>query len=340
MNSDDVNILITVQFQEQKLKELSEIGTKIKLHSRPLAQGEELPEELWAQAEVLYTFRALPQPEQAPNLRWIQFHLAGIEEHLDAPILRQPEVRATTLSGANAPQVAEHALALMLALGHHLPEMFADKSLSKWPTQRSQRYLPNELLGSTVGIIGYGSVGQRLARLLQSFGVTVLASKRELLNANEDSYQADGLGDNKAELPKRLYPGKALRSMIKECDYVVVTVPLTTETRGMLGEKQLADFKPSSYLIDVSRGGVLDHNALTDAIQNHQLAGAALDVFPAEPLPADSPLWEMPNVIISPHVAGLSPHYLDRAFTLFKENLRRYLEKEPLLNQIDLERGY
>ena len=338
--SEESQILITMQFGDEQLQELSALAPAIKIQSRPLAQGQELPEDLWAEAEVLYTFRALPSPEQALKLRWIQFHLAGVEEHLDAPILHSAQVQATSLSGANAPQVAEHALALMLALGHHLPEMFADQSRSAWPTRRSERYQPKELLGSTVGIVGYGSVGQRLARLLQSFGVTILASKRDLLNDGAQDYRVDGQGDPSGELVRRLYPGKALRTMLKECDYIVITVPLTAETQGMIGANQLAALKPSALLVDVSRGGVIDHQALIQALEKSQIAGAALDVFPEEPLPADSPLWEMPNVIISPHVAGLSPHYMDRAFALFKENLRRYLAGEELLNKIDLQRGY
>ena len=316
--NDERQILITVQFSQEQLDELDSLATDFKVVSRPLSQGQELPEEEWASVEILYTIRVLPQPEQAPKMRWIQFHLAGIEEHLDQPILRQVSVQATSLSGANAPQVAEHALALMLALGHHLPEMVADQSRNQWATQRSQRYVPKELLNSTVGIIGYGSVGQRLARLLQSFGVTVLASKRDLLKAQS----------------------KALRSLLKECDYVVVTVPLTQETRGMLGAKQLSAMKPSAILVDVSRGGVVDQEALIHALEKGQFAAAGLDVFAEEPLPADSRLWDLPNVLISPHVAGLSPHYVERAFTLFKENLRRYVDGEELLNKIDLERGY
>ncbi len=338
--SEERQVLITVEFSPQQLDELRALSPYIKVQSHPLAQGAELPEDKWARAEVLYTFRALPQPEHAPNLRWIQFHLAGIEEHLNAPVLHRPDVQATTLSGANAPQVAEHALALMLALGHHVDDMLVDQLQRKWPTRRAERYLANELLGSTVGIIGYGSIGQRLARLLQSFDVTILAAKRDLLSNDRPDYLVDGQGDPTASLVRRLYPGKALRTMLKDCDYIVITVPLTADTRGMIGAKQLAALKPSAYLIDVSRGGVLDHTALISALEKKQLAGAALDVFPEEPLAADSPLWELPNVIISPHVAGLSPHYLERAFALFKENMRRYLAGEDLLNKINLERGY
>jgi phosphoglycerate dehydrogenase-like enzyme len=340
MMSEKRQLLLTVQFTLEQLEELQSIAPGFNIVSHPLAHGQDLPEELWANVEVLYTFRSLPLPEQAPMLRWIQFHLAGVEEHLDHPSLHQVKVQASTLSGANAPQVAEHALALMLALGHHLPEMVADQGRNQWPTQRTERYVPKELINSTVGIIGYGSIGQQLARMLQSFGVTILASKRDLLQPESADYQVDGQGDPQALLPRRLYPGKALRSLLKECDYVVVTVPLTSETRGMLGAAQLSALKPSAILIDVSRGGVVDQDALIRALEKGQFAAAGLDVFAEEPLPADSPLWHMPNVLISPHVAGLSPHYVERAFTLFKENLRRYIAGEDLLNKIDLERGY
>lgn len=337
---EPINLLVTVEFTAEQLAELESLSSSVRVHSHPLAQGQHLPEAEWADAEVLYTFHALPQPEQAPKLRWVQFHLAGIEEHIDTPILRHPNLEATTLSGANAPQVAEHALALMLALGHHVPNMLSDQAQRKWATKRVENYLSRELLGSTVGIVGYGSIGQRLACLLQSFGVTILASKRDLLISNRPDFIVDGQGDPDARLVHRLYPSKALRTMFKDCDFVVLTVPLTSETRGLVGASQLAGLKPHAYLVDVSRGGVLDQDALFQALQKKQFAGAALDVFPEEPLAADSPLWDLPNVIVSPHVAGLSPHYIERAFTLFKENLRRYIAHEELLNKIDLERGY
>lgn len=338
--ANKVNVLITVEFSAEQLTGLASLSPNINIVSKPLAQGIELPEGEWASAEILYTFRALPLPEQAPNLRWIQFHLAGIDEYVDVPILRKPDLQATTISGGNAPQVAEHALALMLSLGHHVGQMLKDQSQRQWPSKRSQIYLPSELIGSTVGIVGYGSVGQRLARLLQAFGVTILASKRDLLNGGRSNFQVDGQGDPAAALVRRLYPGKALRTMLKDCDFIVIAVPLTAETRGLIGAKQLAALKPSAYLIDVSRGGVVNHEALIEALKNKNLAGAALDVFSEEPLPADSPLWELPNVIISPHVAGFSSHYIERAFSLFKENLRRYLVGDQLLNKVDLERGY
>jgi phosphoglycerate dehydrogenase-like enzyme len=168
----------------------------------------------------------------------------------------------------------------------------------------------------------------------------VLAAKRDARRPEDNDYIPDGLGDPGGDLPQRIYPIAALRSMFKECDFVLVTVPLTAKTRGLIGEKELAALKPTAYIVDLSRGGVIDQEALINALGDGRIAGAALDVFPKEPLPADNPLWRLPNVIVSPHIAGFSPHYDARAVALFSENLLRYLSGLPLYNRIVLERGY
>lgn len=338
--SNPKEILIAAPFSPEQMDELRQMAPDYQVRNLPKSDNQSIPEGTWEHAEVLYATRALPTPEQAPKLKWIQFHVAGIDAYLDAPIMAKEGLQVTTLSGANSPQVAEHALTLLLALGHRVPEMLADQGRSHWSAERLTRFVPSELAGSTVGIVGYGSVGQRLAQLLQPFGCTLLASRRDLLNVDKADYQAQGAGDPHGELLRRLYPGKAIRSLLKECDFVVVTVPLTAETRGLLGARQLEAMKPGAFLVDVSRGGVVDHTALAAALDKGQLAGAGLDVFPEEPLPADSPLWAMPNVIVSPHVAGLSAHYTARAFELFKQNLQRYLAGEELISSADLERGY
>ena len=338
--SDPTNLLITVPFADEHIAALQKRFPALNITLHPNAQDEPISDELWAQTEILYTHRVLPEVEQAPKLRWIQFHIAGVDRYIHLPIIQSENTVVSTLSGANAPQTAEHALALLLALSHNIPNMLSDQSRSKWSARRLERYKPRELYGSTVGIVGYGSVGQQLARLLQSFNTTILASKRDLVQADEDEYHIGDAGGNAEDLVRRLYPGKALRSMFKDCDFVVVCVPLNKETSNMIGAQQLKALKPHAYLVDVSRGSVLDHKALIEALKNEQFAGAALDVFPEEPLPADSPLWDMPNVLISPHVAGLSPHYEQRALELFTANLDRYLAGEDVLNQVDIERGY
>ncbi|MBE0409013.1 MAG: D-2-hydroxyacid dehydrogenase, partial [Anaerolineales bacterium] len=211
---------------------------------------------------------------------------------------------------------------------------------AEWPQDRWKRFSPQELNRSIVGIVGYGSIGREVARLLRAFGATVLASKRDVMHPEDTDYTPEGLGDQRGELVHRLYPDKALKSMFKECDFVVVTVPLTSETHDLIGADELAALKPSAFLIDTSRGGIVNQAALINALREHKIAGAALDVFPEEPLPADNPLWILPNVIISPHISGNTRHYNERAVAMFAENLHRYLAGLPLYNQIDPERGY
>jgi len=329
-----------MNFDEGLVKQLTELSPRLHIQVLNAQQSQDIPAEVWERIEVLYTNRVLPTPEEAPRLQWIQLHWAGADHAVDAPILARPGVQATTLSGSSASQMAEHAVMMMLALGHRLPEALALQKRGEWPEERWKRFSPLELRGSTVGIVGYGSIGRQIARLLQSFGAVVLACKRDAMHPADTGYIPKGLGDLTGDLVQRLYPPQALRSMLKLCDFVVVCTPLTAETRNSIGAEELAAMKPGAYLVAVSRGGIIDHNAMLPLLRDQKLGGAALDVFPNEPLPADSPFWKLPNVIITPHIAGFSPHYDERAIELFSENLQRYLSGLPLYNRISLERKY
>jgi phosphoglycerate dehydrogenase-like enzyme len=337
---DPIEVLITLPFADELMKKITDVSPRIVLENIVARKADEINNEVWKKVEVLYTNRALPTPEQAPRLRWIQFHWAGLDHALEDPILQREGLNITSMSGASASQMAEHAVMMMLALGHHMSDLFAHQRKAEWPSGRWELFTPLELRGSTVGIVGYGSIGRQIARLLQTFGAKVLATKRDIRHPEDTGYTVDGLGDPAGDLVNRLYPPQALGSMLKECDYVVVTLPSTKETRGLLGVKELAAFKPGAYLVDISRGEIVDHNALIPLLREHKIAGAALDVFPVEPLPADSPLWKLPNVIITPHIAGFSPQYDERAAELFAQNLHRYLEELPLYNLLDLSLEY
>jgi len=337
---DPIEVLITLPFADHLVNRLSEISPRLKITIHKARKPDEIPADLWARVEVLYTNLVLPTPEQAPRLRWIQFHWAGVDHALNEPLMRKPDLVATTLSGAAASQVAEHVLMMLLALGHHLPDMLAAQKKAEWPRDRWERFSPLELRGCVVGIVGYGSIGRQVARLLQPFGAQVLATKRDARHPEDEGYTPDWMGDPGGDLAHRIYPVEALKSMFRECDFVVITLPKTPKTVKLIKAEELAALKPGAYLIDVSRGGILDHAALIPALKEHRLAGAALDVFPEEPLPSDSPLWKLPNVILTPHISGNTPHYDQRAAELFSENLQRYLAGLPLYNPIDLERGY
>lgn len=338
-NMSEINVLITQPFPEPLIERLASVSSQIKIHVHHAQSAEDLPEELLPEIEILYTLSALPEPEAAPNLRWVQLHLTGVD-HVVEHDLMHSEVMVTTLSGASVPQVAEFALMCILALSRRLPTMIDDVADVRWMGERFKRYRSVELRGSTLGIIGYGSIGREVARLGQAFGAKVLATKSDLKKLKDEGYALEELGDPEAELPDRLYPPQAVGSMVSECDFIVVTVPLTPQTRGLVDAQVFEKMKPSAYLVDVSRGGVVDHGALVEALNEKRLAGAALDVYPVEPLPESSPLWNMPNVILSPHVAGASEKYYERAADLFIENLHRYRAGRPLLNLYDPERMY
>ncbi len=338
--SAPVEVLITLPFGAAWIHKLQEVSERLRVSVHAAKKVEDVPFDLWGRCEVLYTDRILPPANLAPRLRWVQLHYAGVEHVMDAPLLARPDLLVTSLSGAAASQTAEHVLTMLLALARQLPALAAAQRKAEWPKDRWTRFLPRELRTSTVGILGYGSIGRQVARLLREFGATVLATKFNAMQPADHDYIPPGMGDPEGDLVHRLYPAQAVKSMLKDCDFIVVTMPLTPQTRGLLNDETLAACKPGAYLVDVSRGGIVDHTALLKALQEHKLAGAALDVFPEEPLPAKSPLWEQPNVILTPHIAGISAHYDERATDLFAVNLARYLNGQPLYNLCDVQRGY
>jgi phosphoglycerate dehydrogenase-like enzyme len=336
----EVNVLLVVPFPEPLIERLRAVSPRLKIRAVPARSAEDVPADVLQSTEVLYTSHMVPEPQDAPELRWIQFHYAGIDHALDNPLISNPDIQVTTLSGAAAPQMAEFALMGMLTLGRRTLRMVADQRDKIWAEKRFERYDPLMIRGSTIGIVGYGSVGREIARLGRAMGARILATKRDVMSVSNDEYERPDIGDPQAELAERLYPPEATASMLAECDFAVICVPLTPKTRGLIGAKVFKQMKPTSGLIDISRGGVVDHGALVEALNEGQIAGAVLDVYPVEPLPESSPLWVMPNVLISPHVAGASPSYAEQAVELFGENLRRYLAEQPLLNLYDPKRGY
>lgn len=338
--NEPIKVLITLNLEQNLLNRIEAVSERIQISQHAVSRLDELPASAWQGVEILFTHKIIPEPEQAPDLKWIQFYRAGNERFIEAPILHKRDLVATSLSGASAPQVAEHVLEMFLALGHRLPEAMRLKQHGTWPDNRGELFSAQELNQSTIGIIGYGSIGREVARLVSAFGSVVLACKLDVKQPVDQDYVLEGTGDPHGDYVRRLYPVEALGSMIKECDFVLVSVPLTKDTHNLITAKEFSAMKDNAYLIDVSRGGVVNHTDLINALQEGTIAGAALDVFPEEPLPADSPLWELPNVILTPHIAGMSRFYNLRAVDLFIDNLNRYLKGEPLLNLIDLQRGY
>jgi phosphoglycerate dehydrogenase-like enzyme len=297
----------------------------------------EVSPDVWRNVEILYAWKALPDPALAPNLRWIQLDTAGFDHVLQSPYA-DSDVAVTNLAGVAPPNMAEYALMMMLAFSHRLPNIMHNQTQRNWGDSsfRWNTFMPSELLGKTVGVVGYGAIGREIGRICHAFGMRVLAMAPSLnsLQVKPLTYQVPSLVDLPGKDPDAFYTPDQLIEMLPQCDYVVLVCPHNPATHHLLNTVTFAAMKPGAVLVNIARGGVVDESALIDALRSGRLSGAALDVFEQEPLPPDSPLWDMPNVIISPHIAGYTSRYFQVVYDIFSTNIQRYLAGEPLINQV------
>lgn len=336
---EQVNVLCTSRFTDAQLEGLRAVSPRLHVDQKTCRSADEVTAVLTPETEVLYTFHTTFDPADYPALRWVQFHSAGINHVLDTPLMGC-EVAVTTASGIHAPRIGEYVLASMLTFTYRVTSMLHYQRHAEWPTDRFNIFVGPELRGQTVGLVGYGSLGREVARLAKGLDMRVLASKRHPESMVDEGYCLPGIGDVAGVLPDSVYGPHRLHEMLRQCDFVVLAAPLTPETHHMIDEAALRAMPSHTYLVNVARGGLVDEPVLVRALREGWIAGASLDVFEEEPLPADSPLWALDNVILSPHVAGPSPTYNERATDLFALNLGHYVAKEPLLNLVDKARGY
>ncbi len=262
----------------------------------------------------------------APNLRWIQSYSAGMNKFLFPEIIDRAEVVVSNMAGLYAPQGGEHAWALLLALTRGIMGAVRRQDKQAWRPDKPEPMIT--VTGGTMGIIGLGGFGLEIARRAQGYDMTIIAI---------DPVRTD-IPDGVAELKPATQEN--LHDLLKRSDVVMIACPRTPETYHLLGEAEFALMKESAYLINVTRGGIIDEPALLEALEKGQLAGAGLDVCEEEPLPLDNPLWKAPNLIITPHRAGASQHRPRETFEFFYQNLERYLKGEKPLNIIDKGRGF
>ncbi|QPC82173.1 D-2-hydroxyacid dehydrogenase [Phototrophicus methaneseepsis] len=336
--TDKIKVIVANDFSDDIMAQLKAVSPRLDI----TRYKEDVPSSAWAEAEVLYTGRTFPLPEQAPRLRWIQLPSAGMDSALHHPIVQAEDVVITSTSGMHAKQLANYTWLMILAFNFDLPKWMINKGQSLWPENPLEGGSPVDVDKQTVGIVGYGSIGREIARLAQAFGMRVLASKRDIKNPaqSESEYMPAGIGDPEGDIPERIYPGEAVATMAAESDYLAVTLPLTEGTRHMINERVFDSMKPNAVIINVGRGGVIDEKAMITALSSGKIRGAGLDVFEEEPLPSTSPLWNLDNVIISPHVGGATSTYQEQAAAIFAENLRRYVDNRPLLNALQRDTGY
>jgi phosphoglycerate dehydrogenase-like enzyme len=341
--SDSINVIVATDFSDELIERIREVSPRLRVERH----FPSVPDRAWESAEVLLTGHVFPSSKQAPRLRWIQLLSAGVDHAIKEPIIQAQDVEVTTASGIHATQISEYCLAMMLAFAYKIPHMLELQAKVEWQNNDPKQvkpealFAPRELRGQTLGIAGYGSIGRELARIADSMGMRVLAVKRDVMHPQaEGEYSQPGAGDPEGEIPERIYPPEATASMAKECDFLVLIMPGTAQTRHLINADVLKAMKKTAVLVNVGRGSVVDEAELISALAAGRIAGAALDVFEEEPLPSTSPLWNFSNVILSPHISGNSARYHEKAADLFIENLRRYLEKRPLLNRLKREHGY
>jgi phosphoglycerate dehydrogenase-like enzyme len=264
---------------------------------------------------------------RATRLRWIHTQAAGVG-HMLTPELIASDIVLTNSRGVRAPAIAEHVIGMVLVLARQLHTLLEHQRARHWAQEEmdlSGRMWT--LRGRTMGIVGLGSIGEGVAKLAAVFGMTVIAIRRRV-----DASPVDGV--------REIWPPERLHDLLAASDVVVLTVAHTPETEGLIGERELRAMKPNAVIVNVGRGSLIQEPALIAALQAGTIGGAALDVVAEEPLDRDSPLWSLPNVLISPHVSGTIERYWESSADLFMDNLRRFETGQPLLNVVDKHAGY
>lgn len=295
-----------------------------------------------ADAEVYLGFGVPAEVlEAGPDLRWVHSGAAGVGGSL-TPEMRERDVVFTNSAGIHAEPMAETVVAMILHFGRGLDFAVGGQAEGRWrqePFFRADAPL-RELAGGVVGILGFGGIGREVARRVAPLGARVLALKRTPPEPGDATLiTVDGRAalDDAVEI---VAGADGWGRLLAESDYLVVAAPETDETRGMVDAAALGRMRSEAVLINVARGGLVDQEALVEVLQEGRIRGAALDVFASEPLPHESPLWELPNVLITPHVSAVTSRYWERETELITENLRRYLEGVPLVNVVDKDAGY
>ena len=270
------------------------------------------------------------RPEQfiaAKKLKWIHSPAAAVHQ-LMFPELIRSNVLLTNSTGIHGPVVAEHAIAVLLALAKRLPQAMQYQAKKIWSQDQlwQEQPRPREVADATVLVVGMGGIGSEFTVRAKALGMKVLAVR-------ENPAKGNGGAD-------AVFSPAQINEVLPQADYVFLCTPVTPATTGLINAERLRRMKPDSYLINVGRGPLIDEPALLDALQNRRIAGAALDVFNEEPLPADSPFWSLDNLLITPHTAAVTERLWERHYRLIVENLKRFIAGKPLLNEVDKTRGY
>ncbi len=335
-----MKILSTVALQTAHRAAIAQAVPGAEVMDRQCRTAEETREFVATGCDVLLTFRVPDDIKNlTPSLKWIQLLSAGAD-HVLGGAIKGDSIPLATASGIHATPIAEYTLGSMLAYAHRIHLAIRAQGRHEWLRSGAFMGSVDEIRGQTLGIIGYGSIGRETARLAAAFGMTVLALKRSPADRSDPGWCPPGLGDPEGNIPARFFGPDDREAILRESDYVSVTLPRTEHTLKFIGEREFAAMKPGAYLVNIGRGEVIDEVAMAKALSAAKIGGAGLDVFEHEPLETTSPLWDLENVILTPHISGANRGYMDKACELFAENLKRFTANRPLLNLVDPQLGY
>lgn len=278
--------------------------------------------ELIKEGEIVFGWPKTDLVKKAKNLKWLHLPSAGVDRYANKEIYQNQDIVLTNSSGVYGKPIAEHVFAMIMAHNRNLIDYAYDKKEKKWQRKNEIK----DFFNSTVGILGLGDIGSTIAKRAKAWGANVLALKRTM-----------------TELPDyvdRIYLNQDLDELLKISDYIILTLPGTPATEGIIGRNELKMMKDSAFIVNIGRGSLINQEALIEALKEKWIAGAGLDVTEPEPLPEKSTLWELDNVILTPHTSGFSPTNDQRRFEIFKDNLKHYVNNENLLNKVDFKLKY
>jgi len=325
---------------QRRLLEAS-LGTDDELADRRCRSQAEMIEAAGGGCDVLFGFRVPGELlRRAPQLRWIQLLSAGADHILKGLLAERKDIAVTTASGIHATPIGEYTIGSMLAFAHGLHTTMRSQLKREW--RRNSQFMDtvDSLRDKTLGVIGYGSIGRETARIGHALGMAVLALKRNPDDHIDTGWNPPGVGDPEGRIPARWFGPEEREALLSESDFITVTLPMTPHTRGFIGAREFAAMRPNAYIVNIGRGEVIDQNAMIEALKAHRIAGAGLDVFEREPLEPESELWDLENVILTPHMSGAYKDYNTGACALFADNLKRFRAGQPLYNFVDRALGY
>jgi phosphoglycerate dehydrogenase-like enzyme len=328
-----MNIVIDMPIYAPALQKLRDLpGVSVKLVDQPEERVRPLSKELIAECDALFCTFPPENHGDMEQLKFIQISSAGYTQ-LIGKGFDERNIKACNALGVFDVPIAEWNVAMMINLARDMRGMMHNQDAAVW--DRSARF-QHEIRGSVVGIWGYGGIGRETARQVKAVGMQVHVLSRDGVKPRTDIYSVAGTGDSQGVLPDKVFLMEEKEAFLKGLDFLIIAMPQTDKNVGIIGEAELKMLKPTAYLLNPARGPLIEEKALIKALQQNRIAGAALDTHYYYPMPADHPLWKMPNVILTPHISGssLSPNFLERVWDIFIQNIERSISGQKLLNEL------